>query len=211
MALRADDYEVRLIPQPEWRAARQFVVEHHYSRGCSNTSVYAHGLYRKGASELLGVAMWMPPTRIAAESVNEPQWRKVLTLSRLAIRPDVPKNGATFLMGRSIRLIRRDARFVSLVTYADDFMKHTGAIYHAANWTYVGKTAKYPRWEDKSGGQVAKLATKTRTNAQMRALGHTLVGTFAKHKFVMHLKQRCEGDRIPGSAEAAILFFAAAC
>lgn len=197
--LRAEDYEVREIPKPgaQWQTARAFVAEHHYSRGCSNTCVYAHGLYRRGQDELLGVAMWLPPTRVAAESVNKDQWQKVLSLTRLAIHPDVPSNAATFLMSRGIRMIRQDGRFVSLVTYADEFMKHTGAIYRGANWIYVGKMKGQPRWEDASGRQVAKQATKTRTTAQMLELGYRMVGSFEKHKFVMHLKIQRKGERQP--------------
>lgn len=191
-SIRAADYEIRdVLPA----AARAFVIAHHYSKGCSNTQVYAHGLYRRGEDELLGVAMWLPPTKVAAQSVNLLQWPKVLSLTRLAVRPDVPKNAATFLMARSIRLIRQDRRFVSLVTYADDFMGHTGAIYRAANWTYVGFMKGSPRWEDVTGKQVARKATTTRTDAEMVGLGYRNVGVFGKHKFIMHLRQHRQGIR----------------
>jgi len=187
MKLRAAEYEVRPVPA---RAAREFVVAHHYSKGCSNTCVYSHGLFRRGDDRLLGVAIWLPPTKVAAQSVNRDRWQKVLALTRLAIHPDVPSNAATFLMARSIRLIRQDGRFVSLVTYADDFMGHTGAIYRASNWTYVGHMKGSPRWEDADGKQVAKKSTVSRTDAQMRALGLRNVGVYGKHKFIMHLKQQ---------------------
>jgi hypothetical protein len=197
--LRAEEWEVRPIPskgQP-FQEARQFIAEHHYSGGCSNTAVYAHGLYRRNTHTLLGVAMWLPPTRVAAESVNRDQWTRVLSLTRLAVHPDVPKNAATFLMARGIRLIRQEGRFVSLVTYADEFMNHTGAIYRAANWNYVGEMKPQPRWEDAQGRQVAKKATRTRTNSEMQALGYRQVGAFKKHKFVMHLKVQRQGERPP--------------
>jgi len=214
MKLRADEYEVRPIPSKgaPFQAARQFIVDHHYSQGCSNTAVYAHGLYRRGEDELLGVAMWLPPTRVAAESVNKEEWRKVLSLTRLAVRPDVPSNAATFLMARGIRLIRQDGRFVSLVTYADEFRGHKGKIYRGANWTYVGKMKAQPRWEDADGKQVAKQATKTRTSAQMQALGYRMVGAFEKHKFIMHLRIQRKGTRRPIvlSNDNAIAWFALA-
>lgn len=214
MKLRAADYEVRSIPTrgAPFQAARQFIADHHYSGGCSNTAVYMDGLYRRGESELLGVAMWLPPTRVAAESVNKEEWRRVVALSRLAVREDVPSNAATFLMGRSIRAIRQDGRFVSLVTYADDFMKHTGAIYRATNWSYVGEMKAQPRWEDCNGRQVAKKATRTRTNAEMKALGYRMVGSYTKHKFVMHLRIQRKGGRQPlhFDNDNAILWFALA-
>lgn len=183
--LRASDYEVRPVLLKEGRA---FIMEYHYSKGCSNTAVYVHGLFRKGSDILLGVAQWLPPTRVAAESVNRDQWKRVLSLTRLAVHPDVPTNGASFLMGRSIKMIKAEGKWVSLVTYADEFMGHSGQIYRATNWQYVGFMKGSPRWEDESGRQIARKSTVSRNNAQMRELGYRMVGTFGKHKFVMHLR-----------------------
>lgn len=185
--LRKEDWEVRPAPLAD---AQALIREHHYARGGSNTAVYTHGLYRRAGDALMGVAWWLPPTRVACESVNKAQWRKVLSLTRLAIKPQVPKNGATFLLSRSVKLIHQEGRFVSLVTYADESQGHDGGIYRDAGWTYVGRTGPYPRWVDAEGKQVARLATKTRNDAMMRALGHTLQGSFHKHKFVLHLRQR---------------------
>lgn len=187
MHARAQDYDIRDVPPAE---AKAFICEHHYRKGCSNTSVYRHGLYCRRSGRLLGVAMWMPPTRVAAESVNREAWRRVLALTRLAVHPDVPTNGASLLLGRSIRRIRAEGKWVSLVTYADEFMQHSGAIYRATNWTYVGRMSANPRWEDADGRQVSRLSTKSRTNAQMLELGYRMVGSFAKHKFVMHLEPK---------------------
>lgn len=184
---RKADYEVRPI-DALW--ARRFIRTHHYSKGMSNTGTHFHGLFRLGSWELLGVAAWLPPTRVAAESVNRENWKRVLSLTRLAIHPSVPTNGASFLMAASMRIIEAEQKWKSLVTYADTFMGHTGAIYRAANWIYCGETKKVPRWEDSSGRQVAKKSTVSRTSAEMRDLGLKMVGSFAKHKFIKHLHIR---------------------
>ena len=163
------------------------VAEFHYSRGGSNTAVYVHGLYEKGTDKLCGIAWWLPPTRVACESVDKENWKKVLSLTRLVVLPGVPKNACSFLLSRSVKLIKADKRFTSLVTYADESQGHVGTIYKASNWVYVGKTGPYPRWLDIHGKQVASKATVNRTKAQMEALGHKKVGSFFKHKFVLHL------------------------
>lgn len=186
---RALDYEVVPVSHAKGKA---FIERHHYARGCSNTAVYCHGLYLKNGVNLLGVAMWLPPTRVAAESVNKSDWKRVLSLTRLAVHPLVPTNGASFLIGASIKLIRADGRFVSLVTYADESQGHLGGIYKATNWDYAGRTGPYPRWHDTEGRQVAQKATTNRVKAEMERLGHIKVGSFYKHKFVQHLRQRRE-------------------
>ena len=187
LSLRKKDWIVRdAVP----RAARDFIAQHHYAKGSSHTRVYGHGLFRiDDPATLYGVALWLPPTRVAAESVNCEEWKKVLALSRLACHPDAPKNAATFLLARSVALIRSDGRFVSLVTYADERMGHTGAIYRAANWTYTGRRRATPAWVDPATGrQVAQQSTRTRTTDEMVRLGYEKVGNFAKHKFVLHLQ-----------------------
>ena len=184
MHLLARDYEVKPITVAD---GKRFVIANHYSKGCSNTAVYAHGLFRAGCAELLGVALWLPPTRVAAESVNKENWKRVVALSRLCVHPDVPTNGASFLMGRSIRLIRQEGKWKSLVTYADEFMGHEGKIYYAANWRYVGESKPIPRWENDEGRQIARKSTVSRTKQQMLDMGLRMVGSYRKKKFVMHL------------------------
>ena len=185
--LNAADWIVRDISVA---SARAFVSHHHYSQGMSNTATHAHGLFKAGTDVLMGVAAWLPPTRVAAESVNKENWQRVLSLSRLCVHPEVPKNGASFLMAASRRIIEREQKWVSLVTYADTFKGHTGAIYLADNWTFVGTGKPSPRWEDSEGRQVAKKATITRTKDEMISLGYRMVGSFPKHKFVRHIHQR---------------------
>jgi hypothetical protein len=149
------------------------VAEHHYAQGGPNTAVFRHGLFHiDDPMTCLGIAWWLPPTRVAAESVCA-NWRGVLTLTRLVVHPDVPQNGASFLLAASVKLIRQDSRWECLVTYADMSQGHTGAIYRAAGWRYIGQTAAEQRWVDASGRQVSRKAgPKSRTRAEMLALGH---------------------------------------
>ena len=182
--LRKEEWEVREAPLA---VAQEMVRRLHYAKGGSNTAVAVHGLYRKGDDRCYGVAWWLPPTRVAAESVH-PDWKRVISLTRLVLEPEVPTNGATFLLGRSVRMLRRTGRYSALVTYADESQGHTGAIYRASNWDYMGRTGPYPRWVASDGRQVAPKATRNRTKAEMEALGHVKVGSFHKHKFVLRLE-----------------------
>lgn len=177
-------YEVRDVPHA---IATSLVRAHHYARGGPNTGVFRHGLFLRGAEEPLGVAWWLPPTKVAAQSVAE-EWRTVLSLTRLVVVPDMPTNAASYLLGASIRMIRRDGRWKHLVTYADEGQGHTGAIYLATNWKYVGMRPGDPVWVTPEGRQVSrKSASNSRTSAEMRALGYRSLGPTRKHKFVMSL------------------------
>lgn len=158
----------------------------HYSRGAPNTSTYRHGLYR-GDEEILaqvwGVALWIPPTRAAAEAVAD-DWQGVLCLSRLVVSPDCPRNAASFLLGRSMRLIDR-RRWPVLLTYADTRLGHTGAIYLATNWTPEGETAAGDVWITADGRQCGrKRGGFTFTADQMRERGYVKAPSFPKLRFV---------------------------
>ncbi len=180
--LRKADFEVRPL---SYDVARRLVTAHHYARGAANTATYLHGLFRIGDifDEMAqGVAWWIPPTRSAAEATFPERWQGVLCLSRMVILPGVPANACSFLLARSRRQIDR-AAWPCLVTYADEWRGHTGAIYRADNWTYEGRT-KPERTYQIDGRMVARKAGgHTRTHAEMVALGAQMVGAFAKHKF----------------------------
>lgn len=173
------------VPIP---VARRLVFRHHYAGGAANTATFLHGLFRKDDRwNCLGVAWWIPPTRSAAEATWEGHPDEVLSLSRLVVVPEVPTNGASFLIGQSIRRIKRDGRFRCLVTYADTWQNHTGAIYRATNWEYLGSTAAEALWVDPATGRMVarKAGPKTRTAAEMEALGYEMAGRFPKEKFRM--------------------------
>lgn len=179
--LNRKEWEVHSIPIS---VARNLVETYHYAHGASNTAVYLHGLFRKGEEKCYGVAWWLPPTKSAAQATYPKNWRGVLSLSRLAIRPETPKNACTFLIGKSVKLIPANV-WPCLVTYADLMQEHTGAIYRASNWTYIGLTK--PQQAFKIGNRLVakKAGPHTRTNAEMESLGAVMIGTFAKHKFVI--------------------------
>lgn len=180
-------YEIKPVTQS---TALDLVTRYHYAKGGSNTGTFRHGLFKISDGENpLGVAWWIPPTKSAALSVSD-DWRTVLCLTRLVVIPGMPTNSASFLLGASIKAIRRDGRFKTLVTYADEGQGHSGAIYRATNWTYAGVRPGDPVYLTESGRQVARKAGGvTRTNAQMLGLGYTNTGRTRKHKFVMRLEK----------------------
>lgn len=179
-------WDVRTIPLS---VARDLVQRFHYSGGASNTATYRHGLFKRGSDVCLGAAWWIPPTKSAALATFPENWKGVLSLSRLVVHPDVPANGASFLLARSRRAID-PAKWPCLVTYADEWQGHSGGIYRADNWVYCGLT-RPERTYVRDGIMVARKAgPKTRTHAEMLALGAEMVGSFAKHKFIKHLHQR---------------------
>jgi hypothetical protein len=172
----------------DFEEATHVVEEMHYSKGAPNTATYLHGLFRKDdPTTFWGVAWWLPPIKPAAVYIADlcgADWRRVLNLSRLVVHPDIGTNGASFLLGGSERLIRKDGVYEALVTYADTLRGHTGQIYKATNWDYDGMTRPQDVWVDQDGRAVSrKRAGRTRRVGEMRKLGFTCLGYHRKHRF----------------------------
>jgi hypothetical protein len=195
--LHTEDFEVRDCPLAD---AQALVREHHYARGGSSGRVYCHGLYHKLSDLLVGVAWWIPPTRDAAMFVNRENWQKVLALTRMVMVPGAPANACSFLLSRSVKAIRKEGRYVTLLTYADQGEGHTGHVYRASGWTYLGETSPSQKWVDPMDGfkMVAnKVWSGYRTKVRMQELGYMQLPPTRKHKFVLHLRPAATAFR-PG-------------
>jgi len=170
------------------------IKQYHYARGCSKTGKM-FGMFKGDA--LVGVAQWLPPTKVCAQSVLPMLnlWTRVTSLTRLVVLPSEPQNAESMLIAASLKwlptLKDKNGRraWYAAVTFADESEGHKGTIYKATNWHQKGHTAAYPRWIDpRTGAQVStKRGPKTRTVDEMRALGYEMVGKFRKLKFVHFL------------------------
>jgi hypothetical protein len=182
------DYVTRLVPHAE---ASAFIRLHHYAKGTANTSCYAFGLFQ--AERMVGAALWMPPIKACARSVS-PDWRRVLALSRMALEP-LPTNAASHFLGAQMRFIRRDGRYVSLVTFADHAEGHVGTIYRATNWTYVGDTRPEQRFVCPVSMRLVskKHGPKTLRIHEMEAR-YTKIAPSVKSKFVVHWSSMARGE-----------------
>ena len=187
-ALRLRKRNWLVAPIATHNEVRDMVRAWHYSRSVPNTSTYRHGLFRSEYAPLAGVcfgaALWIPPTRTAAESVVGEDWRGVLCLSRLVVAPEVPPNGASFLLGRSMKMIDK-RRWTVLLTYADTAHGHTGAIYRATNWEELGATPAGDVWVNEYGEQCGrKRGQRTLTVRDMTARGLARLPSLPKIKCV---------------------------
>jgi hypothetical protein len=191
MNILKDQWEVHPIAHKD---VVDFVSEHHYAKGCANTSVARFGLFYKGDRETLhGVSMWMPPIVGAGKKVCD-NHRVVLGLSRFCLRDDRPDNSGSFLLSRSVQLLDKD-RWKVMLTYADSAKGHTGGLYRASNWFFHGKTKPATIYIDPTTEQmVSKKAGPTnRSHKEMLELGYVTEKSDGKYRFVMPSSRRVRG------------------
>jgi hypothetical protein len=167
---KADGWRVSRLTH---REGREFIEQHHYARGAANTSTLATGLIAPNG-HLVGVTLWMPPTAgvVGWARRNHSSVAPVM-LSRMAILDDVPRNAASFLLSRAIRMLRPKGYDLA-VTYADPLHGHSGHVYLAAGWKPAGMSRAAPTWTDAEGRQRSrKVGSRSLTVAEMVARGWT--------------------------------------
>jgi len=139
----------------EWRATCSIapvsrsdvdaMIRRHYIGRWPGVCVLILGM-RRGA-KLVGVIVYALPPRETSKRYNGETWE----LARLWIEDAVPRNAETWLIGASIRYIKRHHPAVDvLVSYADPSVGHSGTIYRASNWASDGRTdqeRKTPRFD----------------------------------------------------------------
>lgn len=140
-------YEV--APIEDDRTAKDFVVEHHYSRSYP-AARFRFGLYRAGA--LVGVAVFSQPVRDEVVTGVFPiPAQDAVDLGRFVLLDDVPANGETWFLARAFELLRGEV--AGVVSFSDPFPReradgtrvfpgHVGTIYQAFNAVYLGRARR---------------------------------------------------------------------
>lgn len=137
-ALQSEDRGLTPTPTLQIQAitkeqAKPFILDVHYAKRFPPHK-FLFGLFVDQV--LSGVICYGPPAspQVARSIFGGVDKERCLELNRLVITTSV-KNAASFLVGRSLRLIPAP---VAIVSYADGMMGHVGYIYQATNFCYTG-------------------------------------------------------------------------
>ena len=138
------DFTVEEIPR---KSVVKFIEKHHYSHNVNGVqSLYHYGLFREGnfgIPKMIGAMMYAHPSMPAtAAKYNPINPDKCLELRRLVCIDDTPKNTESYFIGQSFKLLKRDTDMEVIVSFADQHHGHTGVIYKATNFDYLGETGK---------------------------------------------------------------------
>lgn len=135
-----EGWEVREIDR---RVALEIVEARHYLRRRGPCSI-AFGLYDPSGS-LRGVVTYGVPASVPlVKGVLGIEYRHLVgELTRLWVDDGAPKNGESFLIGRSIK----HSGFEAIVSFADTSQGHLGVVYQATNWIYTGLSSKHKDWQ----------------------------------------------------------------
>lgn len=128
--------EGAIVKAISYQETKPWLLEKHYAKRMPSIS-FAFGLFI--ADKLEGVVTYgSPASPSLCKGVCGDEYKNnVLELNRLAINSTAPKNSASFLVGRSLKMLPLDKIIVS---YADTAQGHVGYVYQSTNWIYTGAT-----------------------------------------------------------------------
>jgi hypothetical protein len=146
-----------------------WLLEKHYAKRMCPIS-FAFGLYDD--EQLVGVVTYGVPASpfLCMGVCGIDNKDKVLELNRLCLNDGV-KNGASFLVGKSLQMLPKPTIVVS---YADTEMGHVGYIYQASNFLFTGTTKE----RTDMAGEDGKHSRHNLGNSKNR------INRSAKHRYV---------------------------
>lgn len=129
------------IKQISYAQAMDVVVREHYLHRKAPCSK-AFGLFLD--DEIKGVVCYGTPSSSTLRSgiAGAENSCNVIELTRLWVCDSVPRNGESFLIGRSLARAGKEI----IVSYAEIQQGHIGVVYQATNWIYTGLSAKRTDW-----------------------------------------------------------------
>lgn len=114
-----------------YRECADFCTSNHYSKTCPPGVEYFKVLNPRGITQ--GVAVYGRP----AMRGQSHKYGTDVELRRLCCLDDTPRNIESFMIGRSLRALAK-AGYKKVLSLADPEHGHTGVIYKASNFEYVG-------------------------------------------------------------------------
>lgn len=192
-ARKFDVNDVTLERTLDPRCAMELLAGFHYAGyGRPPSALYLAKL----GQDVVGVVKFAPPVRKEVATSLGEEYGDVAELDRFCIRPEFQKkNLASRILSMAVKALARDTNYRVAVSFADPAAGHSGTIYRAANWTYVGTSAESYVYDDGSGGTmhkktvynaaVARGVTEKEFAASARL---TRVKTPGKHKFMYKLR-----------------------
>jgi hypothetical protein len=145
-----------------------FVEQHHYSHNLNGVKIsFCFSATYKGA--LVGAVVYGQFSTTAWKRFGESE-KEVLELRRLVFLDSVGKNAESRMIGYTLRWIKKNAPEIKIVvSYADPMHGHSGVIYKASNFEYIGLSGKDRGFTDPETGRTYhSRALRTKYNGDYK-------------------------------------------
>ena len=137
----------------ELNGIRSFIETHHYSRNINGVKI-TYCFKVEYGDKLVGAVLFGAMSTTAWKKFSTKE-KDVLELRRLVLLDDAGKNCESRVIGFCLRHIKKNDKSVKIiVSYADPNHGHSGLIYRASNYKYLGKSSPDKGYVDKETGKL---------------------------------------------------------
>ena len=133
-------YKVKSIDNSQ---TTEWLLYKHYAKRMPPIE-YAFGLHNE-KNILIGVITYGTPPSSKLRGIFKDEF-KLMELNRLCVNDDIEKNGLSFFVSQSLKMLPTP---LVVISYADTSKNHHGYIYQATNFIYTGLSAKRTDWKIK--------------------------------------------------------------
>ena len=200
----ADVRNLNVIPLPR-RLAKRVIEKEHYLHSMPGGTQLCLGTLVE--DRLLGVLTFGVGPTNAHRLVDGAARTDCVTLTRLWLSDELPKNSESRVLGIALRSLQKATSFKFVATYADPGAAHIGTIYQATNWIYIGESQSAPLIDlgDGVGRNSRTVAHRFGTHSlkHFRKHGMTVkkIPQAAKHRYVYFLdrswRDRLNPEQLP--------------
>jgi hypothetical protein len=132
------EYTVKLVKISD---IKSFVEKWHYSHNINGLKVsYCFGLF--DGDSLVGACVFGEIAMANVYKKYVTNRHDLMELRRLCCIDNTPKNTESFFIGKCLRWLKNNTTIQKVISYADNHYNHTGIVYKASNFKYLGQTAK---------------------------------------------------------------------
>ena len=181
------------------KVAKGLLVREHYLHTLPGGTHLAFGVFlghRLLGAVTLGVGPFNAHSLVEGASSSD-----CLTLTRLWLSEELPKNSESRVLGVVVRSLRKHTDLKFLLTYADPAPGHVGTVYRATGWVYRGLSEAMPLY-DLGDGKIRhsrSLAHAYGTHSVRHFRDHgvdiKVIPQVAKHRYLCFL-DRSWRDRL---------------
>ena len=153
------------IQQISYKTAMDMVIANHYLHRKAPCS-FAFGLFDE-SGKIRGCICYGTPSSAPLRRgiAGDDHKNNVIELTRLWVCDSVPRNGESFLIGRTLPLLDKEI----VVSYAEIEQGHVGIVYQATNWLYSGLSAKRTNWTIEGVDKHCQTLADKFTSEEIRA------------------------------------------
>ena len=139
MSSRIKDFKCVRITRD---VAKPFIETYHYTKSIrSVTCNYCFGLY--DGETIIGAMIYGRPSAFNQQlCYNKEHPELVMELRRLCCIDDTPKNTESYFISKTLKWLKLNTNIEIIISYADSRQGHTGIIYRATSFEYLGETTK---------------------------------------------------------------------